>query len=176
MVTLTHHFSAYLQLNKHYSNNNTVANQKQWGPKLIPQKEPWWSINICCNRRGQSFQIKMNFFVNSLQSLLFRWNKWAGSRGFLDLWHKHFDRMDRDIFCIIFQGHCAAFMKVLMDFQSVVTAVFGDCHSEDELTQWYLTWGSKGLGVIQTSAISFFPSSWLNVSFQTEWKPLCKIV
>lgn len=70
---------------------------------------------------------------------------------------QHFDRKDRDIFYIIFQGHCAAFTKVLMDFQSVLTAVFGDYHSGEGLTQWYLTWGSKGHRVIQTLAFSFFP-------------------
>ena len=41
-----------------------------------------------------------------------------------------------------------------MDFQSPLTAVFGDYHSGEGLTQWYLTWGSKGRRVIQT--FSFF--------------------
>lgn len=85
---------------------------------------------------------------------------------------QHFDRKDRSIFCIIFQGRFAALTKVLMDFQSVLTAVFGDYYTGEELTQWYLTWGSKGRRVIQTFSL-FFPLWWLNVTFQTEWKPLC---
>lgn len=63
---------------------------------------------------------------------------------------QHFDRKDRDTFWIIFQGRCTAFTKVLVDFQSVLTAVFGDYCSGEELSQWYLTWGSKGRRVIQT--------------------------
>lgn len=79
----------------------------------------------------------------SVSLSLFSWNNWTGSRGAADLRHNILIGRTETFFVSFFQGRCTAFMKVLMDFQSVLTAVFGDYYSGEELSQWYLTWGSK---------------------------------